>query len=81
VLHIINKNKITVIASTLKGENANNFSWPKTGALVIGNEANGVNNEILREIRNQITLPSFGKAESLNAALACGILLDRWSNK
>ncbi len=74
----LNKSKLNVIVSTLKGQNANTFSWPSSGALIIGNEANGVNNELLREIKNQITLPSYGKAESLNASIACGILLDRW---
>lgn len=79
ILNIANKNKISLIASTLKGINANEFSWPKNGILIIGNESNGVSNEILREVKNQITLPSFGKAESLNASIACGILLDRWN--
>lgn len=78
ILKIANKNKADIIASTLKGQDANTFTWPKNGILIIGNESNGVSNEILREVRNQITLPSFGKAESLNASIACGILLDRW---
>jgi TrmH family RNA methyltransferase len=79
ILKIANKNKIDIVASTLKGQDANTFTWPKNGILIIGNESNGVSNEILREVRNQITLPSFGKAESLNASIACGILLDRWN--
>ncbi len=78
IINIANKNKLNIVASTLNGQNANKFSWPKTGALLIGNEANGINKTILENIKNQITLPSYGKAESLNAALACGILLDRW---
>ena len=78
VAQLASKNKVELIASTLKGKNANEFVWPKQGALIIGNEANGVSNEVLRETKNQITLPSFGKAESLNASMACGILLDRW---
>ncbi len=79
IIKLANKNKVDIIASTLNGKNVNEFSWPKNGLLVIGNESNGINNELLREIKNQITLPSFGKAESLNAAIACGILLDRWN--
>jgi len=80
ILNVITKNRIDVniVASTLNGQNANDFSWPKTGALVIGNESNGVNEIALNKIQIKITLPSFGKAESLNASVACGILLDRW---
>jgi len=81
VIHILNKEKINTIASTLNGQNVNEFSWPNTGVLFIGNEANGINKDILESIKNQITLPSLGKAESLNAAIACGILLDRWNNR
>lgn len=78
IINMANKSKLNIFASTLNGQNANNFSWPKSGALVIGNESNGINRTILDNIKNKITLPSYGKAESLNAALACGILLDRW---
>ncbi len=80
IINIANKEKLNIVASTLNGQNANKFNWPKSGVLVIGNEANGINKTILDNIKNQITLPSYGKAESLNAALACGILLDRWIN-
>lgn len=83
ILNLINKNKIKVniLASTLNGQNANNFKWPESGALIIGNESNGINEIILNKIENKITLPSLGKAESLNASVACGILLDRWLNQ
>ncbi len=80
ILNIISKNRIDVniIASTLGGQSANDFKWPKTGALVIGNESNGINEIALNKIETRITLPSHGVAESLNASVACGILLDRW---
>ncbi len=80
ILNIIYKNRIDVniIASTLGGQNADNFKWPKTGALIIGNESNGINEIALNKIETKITLPSYGEAESLNASVACGILLDRW---
>ena len=76
---LINQNKLNIVASTLNGQNANDFVWPKNGALIIGNEGNGIGKDTLKMIKNKITLPSFGKAESLNASLACGILLDRWN--
>lgn len=81
ILNIINKNRINVniIASTLDGQNANDFKWPKAGALVIGNESNGINEIAMNKIETKITLPSLGKAESLNASIAAGILLDRWT--
>jgi len=81
ILNIIQKNRldVAIVASTLNGQNANEFKWPKAGALVIGNESNGINEIALNKIETKITLPSLGKAESLNASIACGILLDRWT--
>lgn len=43
--------------------------------LLIGNEAFGLSEENLKLADSKITLPIFGKAESLNAAVACGIIL------
>ena len=43
--------------------------------LLIGNETLGLSEEMLKLADLKITLPIFGKAESLNAAVACGIIL------
>ena len=44
------------------------------GVLVIGNEANGISAAVLQHCTKQISIPPKGQAESLNAAMACGIL-------
>ena len=41
--------------------------------LVIGNEGNGVSDEVLKACTDRITIPMKGKAESLNAAAATAI--------
>ncbi len=43
--------------------------------LVIGNEANGVDESIILESDRLIKIPMPGNAESLNAAVACGIMI------
>ncbi|SHM11868.1 RNA methyltransferase, TrmH family [Caldanaerovirga acetigignens] len=43
--------------------------------IVFGSEAEGVSKEILNMPSEQVKIPLFGKAESLNVAVACGILL------
>lgn len=64
-----------VIAATLDGQNLSGFQFPQTGVLVIGNEAKGIDAGLLKIITHQVSIPSFGLAESLNAAVATGILL------
>lgn len=44
-------------------------------ALVLGNEGNGVSNEVLDLTDQNLYIPIFGEAESLNVAVAAGILL------
>ncbi len=43
--------------------------------LIIGNEAHGISENIKKEIESFITIPKYGNAESLNAAVALGIIL------
>ena len=44
----------------------------------MGNESNGISDALLPLITNKITIPKYGNAESLNVAMATGILLDSW---
>ena len=68
-------------ASLMDGENVYNHSLPKDAILVMGNEANGINESILKLLTNSITIPRFGKlqqTESLNVATATAILLSEF---
>ena len=44
-------------------------------AIIIGNEANGVSKEVLETANEKIKIPMLGKTESLNAAVATGVIL------
>lgn len=48
---------------------------PNETCLVIGNEARGISENILRLSTHRIRIPIYGRAESLNAAVAAGILI------
>jgi TrmH family RNA methyltransferase len=47
----------------------------KKSVVLFGNEAHGVSSALLRIADYQITIPGFGKAESLNVGISCGIVL------
>jgi TrmH family RNA methyltransferase len=51
------------------------YRYDNKTVVVIGNEANGVSEGIIKCADRLIKIPMRGKAESLNAAVACGILL------
>ena len=47
----------------------------KKSAVIIGNEANGVSENVLQLANERIKIPMTGKTESLNAAVATGVIL------
>ncbi|MEA4893070.1 MAG: RNA methyltransferase [Peptococcaceae bacterium] len=51
------------------------YSWPKKTLLCIGNEGRGLLSVNPRDIAARVMIPLAGGAESLNAAVAAGILI------
>ena len=74
---ILAKKEVPVYGALLNGESMYTTASPKEGILVIGNESKGIRETILPLINHAITIPRTGKAESLNAAVATGILLSQ----
>ncbi len=52
--------------------------WEGRVALVLGNEARGLSSDVRAHIRDYARLPIVGKAESLNVAVAGGVLMYLW---
>lgn len=72
----LHKNKnVKIYAAALEGKNLNSMDRLKEGIIIIGNEANGISDNIMELVDEKITIPRTGEAESLNAAVAAGIIL------
>jgi len=67
-----------IFGAFMSGDSVHSFNFPKSGILLMGNESNGISSEIKKIITRKITIPSFGKAESLNVAIATSVILDNW---
>lgn len=65
-----------IFGTFLDGIDVHQLSFLSGGLIVIGNESNGISPEVEKLVSQKITLPRFGQAESLNAAIATGIILD-----
>lgn len=68
---------IPTYAATLNGIDIREFSKIKEGIILIGNEGRGLSEKMLQMATYHITIPGLGKAESLNAAVAAGIICGR----
>ena len=51
------------------------YDYKGNVAIVIGNEGNGVSEEILRLANKTVLIPMAGQNESLNAAAAAAVVL------
>ena len=74
----LEETKAPILGAFMTGENVHKFNFPKKGILVMGNESNGISNEIENLIKQKVTIPAFNKTESLNVAIATAVLIDNW---
>lgn len=65
--------KYNIVCAHLKGDE--NYPKADKTCLVIGNESRGISQNVLLLATHKAKIPMYGKAESLNAAVAAGILI------
>ena len=66
---------VSIYATTLEGQNVTAVKKINEGIIIFGNESKGISDDILKLATVRLTIPKKGKAESLNAAVAAGIIL------
>ena len=75
---LIKQRGVAIFAATLNGKSINEYSNLKEGIIIIGNESKGISDNIMQLANEKITIPKKGHAESLNAAVAAGIILGKF---
>jgi TrmH family RNA methyltransferase len=63
-----------IIATVMEGDPIWDVKASR-GIYIIGNESNGIRPEVLRHASRKVSIPARGAAESLNAAVAAGIVM------
>jgi TrmH family RNA methyltransferase len=71
----------TILGADYKGENLSVLKINAPWVMVLGSEAHGISSGNLRHIQHLIAIPKTGTGESLNVAVAGGILLSRLTGK
>ena len=78
----ISKQKgIPVFCTALEGKNLFDMQPVEEGLMIIGNESKGVRPSVMNAATEKITIPRYGGAESLNAAVAAGIVIAQLCKK
>ena len=74
---IQNNSEISTYAAALNGHSIFEMEKLKEGFILIGNESKGIQEMLLSSSTHKITIPKKGHAESLNAAVATGIIISQ----
>jgi TrmH family RNA methyltransferase len=75
-VYLQSKKGARMFGAFLDGKDVHTVNFGPGGLVVIGNESRGISSELTGFITDRITIPKYGKAESLNAAMATGIICD-----
>lgn len=67
--------RYAVYAADLKGTDLSKLPPTDNALLLIGNEAHGIDRNLLDRCDKRVRITKFGNGDSLNAAVACGIIL------
>lgn len=66
---------VKIVSGSLQGDKSiYDVDFKGKSTVVIGNEANGITNEVISLSTELVKIPIIGKAESLNAAVACAVM-------
>jgi len=66
--------KVPILGCVLDGTSVYELQPVRDAVVVIGSEGRGLSEAVARYVTQRITIPRFGGAESLNAAVAAGIV-------
>jgi len=72
----LSRTLLPVYGAFLKGRDIHTVAFGEGGLIVIGSESHGISNGLVPFVKEKITIPRYGGAESLNAAIATAIICD-----
>ena len=74
--HLAVEKSIPVYGTVLSGESIYSQKLGARGIILLGNESRGISSGVQKFVTHPVTIPRFGKAESLNASTATAVILD-----
>ncbi|MBQ4857877.1 RNA methyltransferase [Pseudoalteromonas sp. MMG007] len=72
---------LPIYGAFLDGQSVHKTQFSGEGVLLMGSESHGIREECSKLVSDKITIPAFGGAESLNVAMATGIILDNFKRQ
>lgn len=70
----------SIYSTAMQGNDLNQVKKIAGSLIIMGSESHGVSSELIAASDSNITIPSFGQTESLNVAVAAGIILHQFTS-
>jgi TrmH family RNA methyltransferase len=67
---------VPVLGCDLNGADVHTLASPTAAIVVVGSEGRGLSPAVRATVTQHVTIPAYGRAESLNAAIAAAIVCD-----
>lgn len=75
-IYNLKSREVNVISTTLNAKKYHyEVTYGKKNAIIIGNEGRGISKELIELSNIKVKIPMIGRAESLNASVASGIII------
>ncbi len=77
----LSKSILPKIGTFVEASSVYDFDWPTDAILVMGNEGQGISDEVRKQLTAELSIPKFNNqltAESLNVATATSIILNEY---
>ena len=74
-IQYLKENDFIIFGADIDGDSIYNVDIPKKCAIILGNEAHGISDNLRKLIDYNITIPKKGNIESLNVSMAAGIIM------
>jgi TrmH family RNA methyltransferase len=73
----LHSEEIPLFGAVMEGKDIAQVNFPSSMVLVMGSESHGIGPQLESRLDHRITIPRIGKAESLNVAVATGIICSK----
>lgn len=81
VMQHLKQHNFEIMGAALGGESLYQTTFKQKTALVMGSESHGISAKLSEGIEKFILIPQFGETESLNVAMATGIILSHYRSQ